>query len=1384
MQEVCKVPAFPPSSVGPQCQASSASAQQPLYRDLQQLALNHPAPSLQHTNRKPAAAPILLQRHRPAASVPHNPISSSTSPHSTSSGTARMTDTAVPQHASRDALQQWIWKTAKAAGVELPIHPPAGMDTAFPADKALQQPQSPGFDILDTACRTPSSAAQEHASSHPSPLLLCGTAPNTWPGTSGVSLSVQAEGRRSVAERGGAEQLIHSSETPARGPVHGSSASLELAPAHRSGLDLRSAARNGCQVDAAAPSSPLGAAHAGNLLIVTSRLAPAPPCHSTEQQLVELGQEEMIPGDLESGPAVAAPQQQAGLQEQLGASAPIHTPATPVTDSKLLAPQEGLPMPGAHNAEQTQEVLACQVLAHTQHPSHKPATLSQLQSPTAPAADALDPADGLVHTAPATAGNTPDLCDMGDLQVSHSSHTQAPESVIQGLDARVGMLQPGEVPRLAGGLPIGQSQLGHVKDEVTHGPAPSVPVEGLLAPKAAAAYVQAPVPAMPTAGDRVLDPEADLMLEVPFDKAGMRDTPAGGLGRVVEQCSAPAAPLSSRAMHLDWAPCGGTSEQYLQHRSFPPSSYLPARVAHKPASGVGVRQPPAFFLGLAQGSTVTGPGGLRGLSSGMEAQAGGPRLLSGSFPFSADGAMEPSWRCDGTEKHVGPPQQQRQQQQQQQQQIFANPAAQGVCQAIDADVPLNEALPVVGTAGVLESGLWDAGFMQALVQKQQQLLQTATVTPGVGESTPPPITQQLRKLLQLYVGVMVLRQTAGSLLQDGTRVAQQYLANMSREFPKLGSSLCSASVTALAAVDLTSEGATCNVRKISEAFCPQQAALTRLLKRLVAQDPARRVLVVADPQVCPSLYESIIASGLPVHRASLADHTNATPPQHHHSVAARYKTGCVLLSSSSSSSSAAAAAQETGRRLYAICIQRPDLDKPFVSALVKVPAAGSGATAGLLAVAGPKTAAAANSHASLTPAVRHTAGDPARKRLGVPQAVSHLTTSREQQQQQQQVRALRPVVLTSLPSSALQRCPALYQSLLVGLEGRCESMVVERRLRKGVDVVLDGCSCLSIVQQTQSTHAAATAASSLQEQPAALPKHPQPPTSHQLADTVLTNVHALLLRLSLAFSTVLLIVQCTPGVEHHVTQRAGMLQVLAKSLGVRLVMKTSGSEATTQRLAVHLCEAVLLRGTEPTAATATHVTHLPPAASNSSLAAGSHPKTPSAGSPAPLHPPGVPPGPMSRTPQPSHPNPAQLEDRMSAAECFLNSFQSLNPLSAAALASLGLPMAQLLQQAVSREPRVSSLAAGGWIPAHSLELFREALRVVCVHMEEEQEAPPTAAAAALGAHMQRVSAGGVRRRGASLRAAAGVLVGGGAECVGMGGGPGGEDGTGGAASQL
>lgn len=142
-----------------------------------------------------------------------------------------------------------------------------------------------------------------------------------------------------------------------------------------------------------------------------------------------------------------------------------------------------------------------------------------------------------------------------------------------------------------------------------------------------------------------------------------------------------------------------------------------------------------------------------------------------------------------------------------------------------------------------------------------------------------------------------------------------------------------------------------------------------------------------------------------------------------------------------------------------------------MSALVKVPAAGSGATAGLLAVAGHKTAvAAAASHNDeyLTAAIRHTAGETARKRLVIPQAVSHLTTPIEQQQQQ--VRTLRTVVLTSLRSSALQRCPALYQTLLVGLEGRCESMVVERRLRKGVDVVLDGCSCLSIAHQAQYMH--------------------------------------------------------------------------------------------------------------------------------------------------------------------------------------------------------------------------------------------------------------------------------------------------------------------------
>lgn len=68
--------------------------------------------------------------------------------------------------------------------------------------------------------------------------------------------------------------------------------------------------------------------------------------------------------------------------------------------------------------------------------------------------------------------------------------------------------------------------------------------------------------------------------------------------------------------------------------------------------------------------------------------------------------------------------------------------------------------------GVLQSGLWDAGYMQLLVQKQQELLQQPSKTSA---GATPAITQQLRKLLQLYVGVMVLRQSAGSLLQHGTR---------------------------------------------------------------------------------------------------------------------------------------------------------------------------------------------------------------------------------------------------------------------------------------------------------------------------------------------------------------------------------------------------------------------------------------------------------------------------------------------------------------------------------------------------------------------------------------------------------------------------------------
>lgn len=74
----------------------------------------------------------------------------------------------------------------------------------------------------------------------------------------------------------------------------------------------------------------------------------------------------------------------------------------------------------------------------------------------------------------------------------------------------------------------------------------------------------------------------------------------------------------------------------------------------------------------------------------------------------------------------------------------------------------------------------------------------------------------------------------------------------------------------------------------------------------------------------------------------------------------------------------------------------------------------------------------------------------------------------------------------------------------------------------------------------------------------------QPLSSQEVAGALLSDLQALLLQLSLAFSQVLIVVECTPGVEYHVTQRGGMLQMIAKSLGVKLLLLTSACEAQTQ----------------------------------------------------------------------------------------------------------------------------------------------------------------------------------------------------------------------------
>lgn len=436
-----------------------------------------------------------------------------------------MTNTNVPQHASLDALQQWIWKTAKAADVEVPIHPPVHLDTAFPVDEPPQQPPPPDSSIPNTTCPGPASPAPGwSASSLPVPTLKCDSVTPLLPGLSDGAVSLRTEGGLRLAVSG-AEQLIDSTKTEDRGPAHEPSAMPELAQTRCSGLDVQSASLSSCMVDVAAPCISLDPAQAATHPTVEHRLGPASPCH--DAVVSELGQKDRVLVKPEDSAAEATPPHRGGFPV-------LPIPATAVTGSKLLGSQERLPMLGAHTAEQTHQASACQVPANDQQPSHKPATLSQLQPSMAPTADLLDSADYSVHTAPVTSGTPPDLFGMSDLQLSHSSHTQPPHSMIQNLDAQGSMLQPGEDSRIAGGVPSGQSQLGHIRDQVTDScPAPSVPDVGQLLLENAATSVQKPVPASLTANDLLLDLEAELFLEEPSYHAALRVTPAGAHCEIV-----------------------------------------------------------------------------------------------------------------------------------------------------------------------------------------------------------------------------------------------------------------------------------------------------------------------------------------------------------------------------------------------------------------------------------------------------------------------------------------------------------------------------------------------------------------------------------------------------------------------------------------------------------------------------------------------------------------------------------------------------------------------------------------------------------------------------------------------------------------------------------
>ncbi|KAL6757689.1 hypothetical protein V8C86DRAFT_2435316 [Haematococcus lacustris] len=296
----------------------------------------------------------------------------------------------------------------------------------------------------------------------------------------------------------------------------------------------------------------------------------------------------------------------------------------------------------------------------------------------------------------------------------------------------------------------------------------------------------------------------------------------------------------------------------------------------------------------------------------------------------------------------------------------------------------------------------------------------------------------------------------------------------------------------------------------------------------------------------------------------------------------------------------------------------------------------------------------------------------------------------------------RPLVVSNTPGSLLLQRPALYEAILsleqaAGQPQRWLALEVVERPLGLVDVCLSPACCLCLwpvqlppgeqhnVHQESMRHAVP-----VQE---VLPE--------QVGDEVLSRLHVL----AKAFSTVWAVVETHSALCQGVQALTARLQHTARQqYGLSLHLLTSHSPHTTQRLSLAICQAVLAAsrpapGLVPSSSggpawgqasglTATR-------AGGAVAAAPGSVALPSAG---PL-PPAAAPCPGSSQPA-LQPPLVGLDDRPSPAEQFLCASTCLNPLSAAMLCSLHVPLGQLVQAAAAGQlPQLADQVAAGWLAA-------------------------------------------------------------------------------------